>query len=208
MLPPPAPSKPRRTAGFTLVEIMFVVSIMVLLFAVGAAGAKKSWQSQELRASAIHLTHDLSLACLTAQKLNQPVEVRFYQYMADVIASPDPHYHAYQLLTYDSTLGKLMPLYELQTFEGTTLMSPNARFTSIMHPPQSYNAATDPNLIIGNYQYISIEFRPNGTTNLAQDAPPWTITLIPALAADNSGTLPKEYQVIRIHPDSGTVQLY
>ncbi len=207
-MPPLKCQRPRTASGFTLVETLFVLAIMVMLFAVAAAGAKKSWQSQELRASVIHLAHDMNLASVAAQRLNKPVVVRFYLYQADAIASPDPHYHAYQLMVHDAAAGTTVPLYELQTLEGTTLISANPRFSSILYTPQTQNPAQDPDLGIGPYQYVDVEFRPNSSTNLATNVAPWTITLIPARAADDVGTLPTDYQALCVHPDSGTVHIY
>ena len=185
-----------------------MLGIMVMLFAVASAGFRKSWQSQELKASVIHLAHDLNLAALSAQRLNKPVEVRFYLYMADAIASPDPHYHAYQLVVHDAAAGTSVPLFELQTLEGTTLISANPRFSSIIYTPQARVPGHDPDLGIGEDKYVSVEFRPNGTTNLAINSPPWTLTLIPARAADRSGELPTDYQALCIHPESGAVHIY
>ncbi|MDB6140660.1 MAG: Verru Chthon cassette protein [Verrucomicrobiaceae bacterium] len=212
---PSSPARQLRSAGYTLVEMLFVVSLMIVLFAVASTGAKKSWQSQELKASAIHLAHDLTLASQSAQKLNKPVVVRFYKYFADAIASDQEHFHAYQLLVPDTDTPliataqpALKPLFEVQTLEGTTLISESSRFTSLMTTPQKASPSTDPSLPIGSYEYISIEFRPDGSTNLSPDGDPPTITLIPARGADNMYELPKEYQTLVLHPESGSVSVY
>ena len=61
---------------------------------------------------------------------------------------------------------------------------------------------------IGNYEYIAVEFRPNGSTNLPRDTVPQTLTLIPVIASDYPSQTPKDYQVIRIQPETGAVRLY
>ena len=221
---PPSTTRfsPKRPSGYSLMEMLFVLSLTIVLFAVAAAGAKKSWQSQELKASAIHLAHDLTLASQSAQKLNKPVVVRFYRYFADAVASDKPHYHAYQLLVQDTEASNVItarpvfkPLFELQTLEGTTLISENAHFTSLLYsPPDQRDPTTDQDLSIGSYEYFTVEFRPNGSTNIAPnqtgsggyDVP--TITLIPARGADQQDQLPADYQTLVLHPGAGTVSVY
>lgn len=224
MQPPfPSPARLPRPTGYSLVEMLFVLSLMIILFAVAANGAKKSWQSQEIKASAIRLAHDLSLASQTAQKLNKPVVVRLYKYYAPAIASETPHLHAYQLMVYDppppASSGtasaqsgqqpSYKPLYEVQALEGTTLISESRLFTSIIANP-AFSQGPDQDVGIGNYQFIGIEFRPDGSTNLTGNKEPMTITLIPARAADTEkeNELPKEFQTLVIHPENGTVTVY
>ena len=214
--PPSSPARLPRPAGYSLVEMLFVLSLMIILFAVAANGAKKSWQSQEIKASAIHLAHDLSLASQTAQKLNKLVTVRLYKYYSSTIASASPHLHAYQLMVYDPTPATkgtatpppaYKPLYEVQTLEGTTLISESRLFTSIIDNP-AFSQTFDQDVGIGNYQFIAIEFHPDGSTNLTSGKGPMTITLIPARADDSRDELPKEFQTLVIHPENGTVTVY
>lgn len=204
---PPSSSRP---GGYSLVEMMVVLAVVMILFTVAATGFRKSWESQEIKASALHLAHDIALAAQTAQKLNTTVTLRFIKYLPKAVASDKPHYHAYQLLIQDpdSSTPKLKGLFELQTLEGTTLVSENTRFTSVLYSPAQKRGATDEDLAIGDYEYFSIEFRPNGSTNLLPGSQPATITLIPVRYVDNLGEVPKEYQTLVLHPENGTVSIY
>jgi uncharacterized protein (TIGR02596 family) len=92
--------------AYTLVEMLVVLAIILSLFAVAAAGFKKSWQSQELRASAIQLASDMSLASQTAIRTGNPVQVRFYKYQPLELATEKPQFYAYQLLLRDKLLGR------------------------------------------------------------------------------------------------------
>ena len=195
-------------AGYTLVEMLAVVSIILALFAVASSGFKKTWESQELRASALQLSNDLVLASQTAVKLGKPVQVRFYKYNALDVATEKPQFHAYQLLVRDPLTNLTVPLHELQRFESTTLMSAFARFSTIAaHPVKSQKH--DPMISEGSYEYVAVEFRPNGRTNLDPSAPdPWTITLIPVTWADRVGETPKDFQTLSIEPGTGAVRMW
>ncbi len=194
--------------GYTLVEMLMVLAIVVSLFAVAASGFKKSWESQELRATAIQVANDLSLASQTAARLGKPVQVRFYKYQAIELATEKPQFYAYQLLLRDPLTNLLVPLFEMQRFQGTTLMSSFERFSSIASRPVK-SQKFDPAPGIGDYEYVTVEFRPNGRTNLDPTAPePWTITLIPVTWADRIGETPKYFQTLSIDPGTGAVRIW
>lgn len=199
----------RHPAAFTLVEVLVTVTIVVMLFAAAAAGAKKSWASQELKASAIRLSHDLALASQTAVKLNQPVQVRFYKYEGLDNASGTPQFQSYQMVVRDPRSGVVRPLLERQSFEGPTVLSSFPRFSSLVSKTEKRDREKDPDLAIGNYEYASVEFRPNGRTNLDPAAKQkWTLTLIPPAWTDRIGELPPDFQTLSIEPLTGAVRMW
>jgi uncharacterized protein (TIGR02596 family) len=195
--------------AFTLVEVLFVMGIVIMLFAAAAAGAKKAFGSQELKASAIRLSHDLALASQTAVKMNQTVQVRFYKYQGLDNASGTPQFQSYQMVVRDPVTGIARPLLERQSFEGATVLSSFPRFSSILAKTEARDQEKDPNLAIGNYEYASVEFRPNGRTNLDPAAErQWTLTLIPPAWTDRVGELPPDFQTLSIEPLTGAVRLW
>jgi uncharacterized protein (TIGR02596 family) len=210
-------SKPYRrcSAGYSLVEMLVVVTVVVALLAISMRGAKRSWEGQEIRASAGKLAGDLSLAALSAVKLNKPVQVRFYKYLSREVASPEAQFYAYQLLTLreGSATPQWEQLYELQKLEGTTVMSSQARFSSLLEKPQNSKPQEDSFLLttyvfMPGLQYCAIEFRPDGSTNLDPDVTtPWSITLIPARSAE-SQDLPPDFKTLVIAPATGAVRVY
>jgi uncharacterized protein (TIGR02596 family) len=217
MIIPQRRASPRR-AGYSLVEMLMVLAIMTVLFAVAARGAKKSWEGQEIKASALKLAGDISLASMTAVKLNRPVQIRFYKYNDPQVAAASPQFHAYQLLVEAraSTVARWDPLYEIQDLEGTTLMSTNPIYSTLLDRPQRPNQQ-DAALMGGIYsameglEYTAVEFRPDGSTNLADrsDNRPWTVTLVPARTADDpQGELPPYFQTLAVVPDTGAVRIF
>jgi hypothetical protein len=67
----------------------------------------------------------------------------------------------------------------------------------------------DPELGMGPYEFVSVEFSPSGRTNLDPSAPdPWTITMIPVTYANRPGEMPKEFQVLGIDARSGAVRIW
>lgn len=196
--------------GFTLVEMLVVVMVIALLMMVGLNGFRKTWESQEIRASAMKLASDLTLAAQLSVKLSRPVEVRFYKFMDPVIASPQPQFRAYQIVARDVRTNVATPLYEAQRFEGTTILSSYKKFSTLLFgrsTPRRENE--DPEVGLGEYEYVSVEFLPDGTTNLEPDvSEPWTLTLGPARWLDDPGVTPKDFQCLGIDPRSGAVRTF
>lgn len=201
-------ARSHTAAGYTLVEMLAVVTIILALFAVASTGFRKTWESQELRAAGIQLANDLALASQTAVKTGKPVLVRFYRYQPEDVATEKPQFRAYQLLTRDPLTNLALPLHEMQRFEGTTLMSGFERFSSIASRPVK-SEKFDPYIGVQEYEYVSVEFRPNGRTSLDPSAlDPWTITLIPVTWADRIGETPKDFQTLSIEPGTGGVRMW
>lgn len=197
-------------AGFTLVEILVVVTIISLLMAIGVTGFRKSWESQEIRASAMKLASDLALASQISAKMSRPIEVRFYKFMDPAIASMQPQFRAYQIVERDAETGIARPLYESQRFEGTTILSSYKKFSTVLFGRSiPRKESEDPEIGLGDYEYVSVEFLPNGTTNLEPDvSEPWTLTLGPVRWLDDPGVTPKDYQCLGIDPRTGVVKNY
>jgi uncharacterized protein (TIGR02596 family) len=217
------PKKISSAPAFSLIEMLLVVTIVASLFAIAAQGLKKTWEGQELKASAMKLANDISLASQTAVKLNKPVQLRFYKFEDNLLASEQNQFRAYQLVvaavlpTQSGATIQWRPLYELQKLEGNTVMSSNQRFSTLLQNPQKPN----PSEVDGRLQTLysaglgqsgvemtSVEFRPDGTTNLDPAANvPWCITFVPVRYAAES-VLPADFQTLTIAPETGAVRIY
>jgi uncharacterized protein (TIGR02596 family) len=200
----------RLECGFTMVEILAVVLIITLLMSVGVIGFRKSWESQEIKASAMKLSSDLVLASQLAVKLSRPMEVRFYKFRDPGIASPQPQFRAYQIVERDVVTGVVAPRYESQRFEGTTIMSSYKKYsTALFGRSVQRQDSVDPDIGIDDYEYVAVEFLPDGSTNLEPDATePWTLTLGPVRWLDDPGMTPPTFQCLAIDARTGVVTLY
>lgn len=205
--------------GFTLIELMLVLTIFIILMMITVSATKRSWEAQEIKASALKLAHDLSIASQTAVRLNTTVEVRFYLFYDMGIASTQPQFRGYQLLRRDPITGPAsaiglksvaVPLFELQRFEGNTIMSSRTKYSSLVGGRViPWQRGSDPDIGVNDYGYFAIEFRPDGTTSLEPPGrTPWTISLGPLRWVDNPLETPKEIQCLGIDWATGAVRIF
>ena len=193
-----------RSRGFSLVETLLVMAVVVILLALGANGLRTTWRSQQIYTSATNFMQACSLARSTAIRHNHPIQVRIYRFQDGDLTGTTPQYRAFQVVGVNAGTDQdqFYSVNELQKFEGTTVMSKFPQYSSIVVGDTKLGDSD-------NYSYVVIEFRPDGTTNLETNPKqPWTITLLSDWGSDKEDKLPKDARTLVISPDTGTVSLF
>lgn len=201
----------RTRAGFSLVEILLVATVVALLLAAAGYGLKSTWRSQQIAGSAASLAQAFAFAQTTAIKQNRPVQVRIYKFQDGDLATDAVHFRAYQLVAVDPDPAggddKLTLLTELQKFEGTTVMSKEKDYSSILATETIMSGGSNPGG--ESLSYVAVEFRPDGSTDLeSEPSDPWTLTLLSDFYAEGSAELPKDARTLIINPDTGMVSVH
>jgi len=89
----PSPSVCRR--GFSLIEMLVVVSIVVMLLALATPALTRTLQASRLSAAGEAMMGSIAEAQQTALTANTPVDMRFFSFIEDLDQAPV--YHSYQL---------------------------------------------------------------------------------------------------------------
>lgn len=206
-----ASPRARAAPGFSLVEMLLVVTVVAMLLGVAGYGLKNSWRSQQIGASAASLAQALAFAQSTAIKQNRPVQVRIYKFQDGDLATDAVHFRAFQLVSAEPDPAggndKLALITELQKFEGTTVMSKDRKYSTILATEKIMSGGSNPGG--ESLSYVVVEFRPNGSTNLeSHPSDPWTLTLLSDFFAENNADLPKDARTLIIDPDTGMVSVH
>ena len=199
-----------QQAGFSLVEMLTVITVLSIMLA-ATTQISRSWTSQEISASATRIAQDLNLAQTLAMKRGHPVELRFYKSYDQAIASEEPHYHTYQLVGYDSRSQRVIPLGEPQRLEGTIVVIPSTRYSTVMLAERAFDFTKDPlpGTVTAAMKVCCVEFRPNGATSLDPDPNhQWTISLSSEADSRPGPALPKTARTLLITPETGAVTIY
>ncbi|RBP43875.1 uncharacterized protein (TIGR02596 family) [Roseimicrobium gellanilyticum] len=208
-----SPASHRRKAhGFTLVEVLVVVSIMALMLAMVGLTVPGSIASQKLSGMARQVASDLDHATMIAQRDNKPVEVRFYRCSEAGIGGLDEgkEFRAYQIATITGWDAEGKPkiafTQEVQRLPAGIVFTPNPNHTTLLAKTPVQAGPNDAD-IGESYEYISYIIRPDGGTTLPR--PQKTVlTLVQQKHLGGQGDLPPDFRSIVVNPYNGQVTLY
>ncbi|MEO0416951.1 MAG: Verru_Chthon cassette protein D [Verrucomicrobiota bacterium] len=200
----------RSTRGFSLIEMLLVLTVMLVLLGMIATVSNRTITSHRLGALAATLQADLNYGFQLADTHNRPVEFRIYQ-SEDLTTGRSPLFTAYQLLHRSPKTGKLIELTSVTLLDEDIAFHSSMQFSSLMSLGKNPPSANDPKVALDGdrtdrYQFTGFQLRPDGSTSLAGDQI-WTLTLVTSNEA-SSLLLPRNYRTLAINPASGSVRLY
>jgi len=203
----PHPQTTSRKTGFTLVELLAVVAIIVALMALTIPAITPASKGVEITQSGGILAGELQAARLEAIARNRPVEVRFYE-NADrdaydrvgfLVIRDDAAFTTFRS-EFEMPDNLIIPKYE-DAQDLTPLLNPSADgITS--GTEERPNGETNP--------YVAFRFRPNGSTTLSPDPnEEWFLTVIHQNDQGKSpGSGLANFTAIQIEPLNGRVRVY
>lgn len=154
--------------GFTLVEMVVVITVIALLATLTIPSVNKVLRASNLSAGGRQLVDQFNLARQTAQSKNVAVQVRLYKLPDYNAAAAAPSvYRAFQLFMIgDSTA----PMGKPEFFRNPVVVSAGTNESAFLGSETDTDPApADPKLgVYGlNYKYVAFNFLPSGATDLA-----------------------------------------
>lgn len=222
------PPKPRAMAGpirglsspllrgFTLVELLVVMGIVVVLLGLATAALVPALSASKLNTAGSMLSDQFNLARQHAISQNTSVELRFYRLPS--AGSSGPQFRAVRAMAVDKIdPTKVVPITKLQTLPEPILITDNTKLSTLLdHANAAFSGITASQETLPGQaapvDYVSFAFNPDGGTSLKPVSPPdgnWFLTIFSETGAKDAATgLPDNYYTIQIEPVTGRARTY
>ena len=216
-------------SGFSLIEMLIVLSVLGVLFAIAAPNLFSLMQASSLSSEGNLLRNKLTQAQQLALSKNNDVEVRFFKMADPGAAELEAEFRAFQFFQYDEK-GQLNPVSKffrisapvIISAENSTLLKEKgnqddgAQDYGFM-APSSGSAEIPIGSRVETTEYVAFRFRPDGSTDLpgrsgSSDAyeggDTWYLTLIQGTDPVDSTGLPANYYTIQLDPFNGRLAIF
>lgn len=204
-----APALPPRHTGFTLIELIAVISIIVIILALLVPAFNTLARGSNLTNAAASVLDELNLARQTALTRNRVVEVRFYLLPAEIGSAPA--YRAMRSFLANETGDSLSPIAGVKRFPISVVALNDATFSTLLSDTTRTQKTSEVEDLPGapSTRFKSIRFRPSGGVELSSYTTTndnWFLTIknendpiYPDRPADNFAT-------IQVDPTTGRAQ--
>ena len=217
MTTPRVPCPREGGRGFTLVELLAVMAIIVILIALIGPAVGTLVRGPLLTQSSDRVVGLLSLAQQAATARNLPVEVRFYQYADGSVSgesaqvSSSGKYRALQLFLVNEN-GTVTPLDAVEIFPAGIIADSGKTLSTLLDTTTQQKTWTtaDPQAPLPRagkfYNCCKFRIRPDGSTDLISGN--WFITLHNIIDGDVLAAPPANYVTVQIDPINGATAVY
>lgn len=182
--------------GFSMVELLIVMGVLMLLVAVSVPALSGMKRSSDMQVGASRLIEQFQLARQLSRVKNRPVEVRIFP--EDKVES-DKNAVIQLYIAQDN--GDLIAADRKIVLPNGVAFSTQASFSDLL---TTYSTKTNDSK---RGDYYAFRFRAGGQPNVSITNKPPVITLMPKADA-GSGQLPPNFVTLQVEPQTGRSRVY
>ncbi|MDA7926746.1 Verru_Chthon cassette protein D [Verrucomicrobiales bacterium] len=187
--------------GFSLIEIMVVLSLVAIMLALAGPGFIPVMQARSLTSAADELEQALSEARQVAMTEDLVIEIEFLGYQREENRGLEFAAYRFWKLMPNGERREYGPIHKLES----SFVFLNQLSTLLRDGAAETETGTIPNQISGSVSMVRFAFFPNGETNLPEreDEDNWHITI--GFTKDNLTSIPNNFIVFQINQTNSHV---
>ncbi|MFT5405100.1 MAG: hypothetical protein ACI9DF_003947 [Verrucomicrobiales bacterium] len=216
--PPTLTPSRKDNRAFTLIELIIVITIIGIMMAFTVPAITGALKANKLTQSADLLRSQLAYAQLQAQKVNSPIQVRFFQYKDPNSPGAVDKFRAYQLFrrsasdksgvnagSVNQNVETMEPIGPLRKLPEPIVFADSERISTLLSLPKSRGEVPYKRNRPLDAQFVAFDFEPTGSTNLGA-AKQWYVTLIDE-RKERGAEIPDNFATVQIDPFTGSIRL-
>ncbi len=214
-------SVPTQRRGFSLVEMLIVLTVLGILFALAAPNLFTLMQASTLSSEGSLVRNKLTQAQQLALSKNTDVEVRFFKMADPSAAELEEQFRGFQFFQFNEE-GKLLPASKFFRIKPpvviseqlSTLLNPSSNSDSEGREygfvsPSTGTAEIPVGDQLQEVKYVSFRFRPDGSTDLpgrtgGDDT--WYLSLLQG--GNTTGGLPANHFIVQVDSFNGRIGVF
>lgn len=216
-------TRPRlfHSGGFTLIEIIVVVAIMIILVSLAGSSMKGMMETLRMKEAIATTRGVMERARQMAVTLNRDVTLRIYQSSGDFgalgwrgfeygVEEPvmDPNAPNYRDPTSPNFRASFVPAAPAERLPTGLVFHPSATFSVLLDASLSeLQSGQDTGPDGKPRSYTSIRFTPEGRCELPTGRS-WTLAIVAENTVAQSASLPRNYAVLQLDPTTAHVRVY
>ncbi|MDD5350193.1 MAG: Verru_Chthon cassette protein D [Chthoniobacteraceae bacterium] len=208
----PASSPPRPPRGFSLIEILLVLSIASILMTLSVSSVQKMIHSTDLTSSAVTVVDAFNLARQQALSSNHPVEVRVYKVPPKNGTSLSGSSAFRALGVYQINENGPQLVNKLIYLNGNTEIAATQSFGTLLFYAPSLTASLPGVASNSPCEYRSFQYHPDGSTDLNPQPPSasdtWHVMIYNADKPPTDSMPPANYISVQLDPVSGRTETF
>jgi len=209
-----------RSPGFTLVEILIVITVMLLLLTIAGTGASGMLDTLRMKEGMATMRDTMEQARQAAIISNREVIVRIYKTRNEfgeefwrglelgvMKLVTDPDAPGYENPSAPGYKPKFERVRAVENLPGGLAFHPSPNYSLLLDSSQTElekGLEQGPDGV--QREYISFRFSPDGSCNLPTSRK-WTLTLLKASDL-KTGSLPPNYATMQLDPATARVRIY